>query len=131
MKTKAKQRGIVLIVVLIMLAIFTVIVVSMLTGSNINFKIAGNQGAILLRTQFAACDAARGRAGGAHHFISRHDHFHGASRLFGQHHRQGFKIDDGLAAKTTTDFSRNDLDLGGVQAAEPGCECAHHELALT
>ncbi len=43
MKTKAKQRGIVLIVVLIMLAIFTVIVVSMLTGSNINFKIAGNQ----------------------------------------------------------------------------------------
>lgn len=38
-----KQQGVVLIVVLIMLAIFSVIVVSMLSGSNINFKIAGNQ----------------------------------------------------------------------------------------
>ncbi|WP_373081914.1 hypothetical protein [Zhongshania sp.] len=37
------QRGVVLIVVLIMLGVFSVIVVSMIGGSNINFKIAGNQ----------------------------------------------------------------------------------------
>lgn len=37
------QRGLVLIVVLVMLGIFSVIVVSMLGGSNINFRIAGNQ----------------------------------------------------------------------------------------
>lgn len=36
------QRGVVLIVVLIMLGVFSVIVMSMLGGSNINFKIAGN-----------------------------------------------------------------------------------------
>jgi hypothetical protein len=39
----SRQRGVVLIVVLIMLGIFSVIVVSMIGGSNINFKIAGNQ----------------------------------------------------------------------------------------
>ncbi|GAA4103565.1 pilus assembly PilX N-terminal domain-containing protein [Zhongshania borealis] len=38
-----QQRGVVLIVVLIMLGVFSVIVVSMIGGSNINFKIAGNQ----------------------------------------------------------------------------------------
>lgn len=38
-----KQGGVVLIIVLIMLGIFSVIVSSMLTSSNINFKIAGNQ----------------------------------------------------------------------------------------
>ncbi|MDF1691183.1 MAG: PilX N-terminal domain-containing pilus assembly protein [Zhongshania sp.] len=37
------QRGVVLVVVLIMLGVFSVIVVSMIGGSNINFKIAGNQ----------------------------------------------------------------------------------------
>ncbi len=37
------QHGVVLIVVLIMLGVFSVIVVSMIGGSNINFKIAGNQ----------------------------------------------------------------------------------------
>ena len=40
---RVKQSGVVLIVVLIMLGVFSVIVVSMLSGSNINFKIAGNQ----------------------------------------------------------------------------------------
>lgn len=38
-----RQSGVVLIVVLIMLAVFSVIVFSMVSGSNINFKIAGNQ----------------------------------------------------------------------------------------
>lgn len=38
-----QQRGVVLIVVLIMLGVFSVIVASMLTSSNVNFKIAGNQ----------------------------------------------------------------------------------------
>jgi len=42
-KSVCSQAGVVLIVVLIMLGIFSVIVVSMLSGSNINFKIAGNQ----------------------------------------------------------------------------------------
>jgi type II secretory pathway pseudopilin PulG len=42
-KSANSQSGVVLIVVLIMLGIFSVIVVSMLSGSNINFKIAGNQ----------------------------------------------------------------------------------------
>jgi Tfp pilus assembly protein PilX len=37
------QRGVVLVVTLIMLGIFTVIVVGMVTTSNINFKVAGNQ----------------------------------------------------------------------------------------
>ncbi len=43
MKTARSQSGVVLIVALVMLGIFSVIVVSMLRGSNINFKIAGNQ----------------------------------------------------------------------------------------
>lgn len=38
-----EQRGVVLIVVLIMLGVFSVIVMSMLGGSTLNFKIAGNQ----------------------------------------------------------------------------------------
>lgn len=38
-----RQSGLVLIVVLVMLGIFSIIIVSMLSGSNINFKIAGNQ----------------------------------------------------------------------------------------
>lgn len=38
-----RQSGVVLIVVLIMLAVFSVIVFNMVSGSNINFKIAGNQ----------------------------------------------------------------------------------------
>lgn len=37
------ERGVVLIVVLIMLGVFSIIVVSMTGGSNINFRIAGNQ----------------------------------------------------------------------------------------
>lgn len=43
MAGQGTQRGVVLIVVLIMLGVFSVIVVSMIGGSNINFKIAGNQ----------------------------------------------------------------------------------------
>ena len=43
MANKQTQSGVVLIVVLIMLGVFSVIVVSMIGGSNINFKIAGNQ----------------------------------------------------------------------------------------
>ncbi|MBB5188030.1 MAG: Tfp pilus assembly protein PilX [Zhongshania aliphaticivorans] len=42
-KSARSQAGVVLIVVLIMLGVFSIIVVSMLSGSNINFKIAGNQ----------------------------------------------------------------------------------------
>ncbi|MDX1505753.1 MAG: pilus assembly PilX N-terminal domain-containing protein [Spongiibacter sp.] len=40
---KPGESGVVLIVVLIMLGIFSVIVVAMIGSSNINFKIAGNQ----------------------------------------------------------------------------------------
>ncbi|RNL60044.1 type IV pilus modification PilV family protein [Zhongshania marina] len=40
---KKQQAGVVLIIVLIMLGVFSVIVLSMVGGSNLNFKIAGNQ----------------------------------------------------------------------------------------
>lgn len=50
------QRGVVLIVVLIMLGVFSVIVASMLTSSNINFKIAGNQ-QYRAEAKFAASNA--------------------------------------------------------------------------
>ena len=43
MKKYDGERGVVLIVVLIMLGIFSVIVVAMIGSSNVNFKIAGNQ----------------------------------------------------------------------------------------
>ncbi len=43
MKVVRFQSGAVLLVALVMLGIFSIIVVSMLGGSNINFKIAGNQ----------------------------------------------------------------------------------------
>lgn len=40
---RRSQQGVVLLVTLIMLGIFSIIVISMLSGSNTNFKIAGNQ----------------------------------------------------------------------------------------
>lgn len=54
--SKSGQRGVVLIVVLIMLGIFSVVVASMLTSSNINFRIAGNQ-QYRVEAKFAARNA--------------------------------------------------------------------------
>lgn len=66
-KERAQQRGVVLIVVLIMLGVFSVIVVSMLSGSNINFRIAGNQ-QYRLEAKYAARNAVEAYIGNPANF---------------------------------------------------------------
>ncbi len=73
---------------------------------------------------------ARCRAAGAEHVFPAHRHLDRAARFLCQAQRERLKVDNRLAAKTTTDFGTGDLDLRGFPAKQAGAVGTDDPMAL-
>ena len=101
------------------------------TGLQPVGPLAGDDGSIFLGADLDLAHRARGRAGGAEHFLARHHHLDRPARLPGQHQRQRLEVDDRLAAEAATDLGRDGADVALLHAGQQGGHGADHELALT
>ena len=104
------------------------------TGQPARLQVEGalrrDDGAVLLRTDLHGGQRPRRRAGRALHFLAPHHHLHRATGLLRQHHRDGFEIDDGLAAEAAADLGGNGADVALRDARQQRRHGAHHELPL-
>ena len=100
------------------------------TGLVFHHRLGGDDGAVFLGAHLHFHHRARGRAGGAEHFVAAHDDFHRAAGFAREGEGNGFEIDDGFATETTADFHRDDADVGQLNAQQLGAESADHEMTL-